>query len=71
MVMVLMRNFNYSNVSWKCKKSRRFLEYVDDNFLLHMIEKPMTRAAMLDLVLIDKEEMVANVKIKSSLGWSN
>ena len=53
------------------KQSRRFLECIDDNFLLQVIEEPMRRGAMLDLVLTNKEGLVGNVKLKGSLGYSD
>lgn len=39
---------------------RRFLEYINGNFLLQGIETAR-RGAMLDLVLINKEELTENV----------
>jgi len=55
-ILVLMEEFNHPNIcqrdsTARHKQSRRFLEYVDDNFLLQVIAEPMWRAAMLDLVL--------------------
>jgi len=34
-----------------------------------VIKEPMSRGAMLALVLTKKEGLVGNVKLKSSLGW--
>ncbi|PKU46713.1 dtw domain-containing protein 2 [Limosa lapponica baueri] len=48
------------------KQSRRFLEHIDNNFLLQVIEAPPRRGAMLDLVLTNKEGLVGNMKLKSS-----
>ncbi|PKU28198.1 glycerol kinase [Limosa lapponica baueri] len=53
------------------KKSRKFLECVNDNFILQMAEEPMMRGAMLDIVLTNKEGLVGNVKLKGSLGCSD
>ena len=36
-----------------------------------MTEEPMKRGAMLDLVLINKEGLVGNVKFKGSLGCNH
>ncbi|PKU37033.1 dtw domain-containing protein 2 [Limosa lapponica baueri] len=74
--LVLMGNFNHPDICWKDntaghKKSRKFLECVDDNFLLQMVEEPMRRGAMLDLILTNKEGLVGNVKLKGSLGCSD
>jgi len=71
-----MRDFNHPNICWRDntarhKQSRKFLQCVDDNFLLQVIEQPMRRGAMLDLVLTSKEGLVWNVKAKGSLGCSD
>ncbi|GAB0184947.1 highly reducing polyketide synthase PKS6 [Grus japonensis] len=71
-----MGDFDHPNTCWRCniaghKKCRRFLECVDDNFLLKVIEEPMRRGAMLDFVLTNKERLVGNVKLKGSLGCSD
>ncbi|GAB0179473.1 hypothetical protein GRJ2_000412600 [Grus japonensis] len=67
-----MGNFNHPNICWRDnteghKQSRRFLECIDDNFLLQVTEEPMrTRSAMLDLVLTNKEGL-----LKGSLGCND
>ncbi|KAF1487044.1 hypothetical protein FQV17_0000336, partial [Megadyptes antipodes antipodes] len=72
--LVLMGDFNHPDVCWRDntaghKQSGRFLECVDDNFLI--VLEPMRRGAMLDLVLTNKEGLVGNVKLKGSLGCSD
>ncbi|GAB0183586.1 hypothetical protein GRJ2_000823900 [Grus japonensis] len=74
--LVLMGDFNHPDICWRDnaaerKQSRRFLECLDDNFLLQVTEKPTRRGAMLDLVLTNKEGLVGNVKLKGSLGCSD
>ncbi|KAK4812684.1 hypothetical protein QYF61_012194 [Mycteria americana] len=74
--LVLMGNFNHPDICWRDntaghEQSRRFLERVDDNFLLQVIEEPTRRCAMLDLLLTNKEGLVGNVKLKGSLGCSD
>ncbi|PKU32130.1 dtw domain-containing protein 2 [Limosa lapponica baueri] len=74
--LVLMGDFNHPDICWKDntaghKKSRKFLECVNDNFLLQMIEEPMRKGTVLDLVLTNKEGLVGNVKFKGSLGCSD
>jgi len=71
-----MGDFKQPDICWRDntaghKQSRRFLERIDDNFLLQVIEEPMGRCAMLDLVLTNKEGLVRNVKVKGSLGCSD
>ncbi|GAB0181809.1 hypothetical protein GRJ2_000646200 [Grus japonensis] len=53
------------------KQSRKFLECVDDNFLLQVTEEPTRRGAMLDIILTNKEGLVEDVKLKGSLGCSD
>ncbi|PKU28440.1 rna-directed dna polymerase from mobile element jockey-like [Limosa lapponica baueri] len=58
--LVLMGDFNNPDSCWRDntaghKQSRRFLECTDDNFFLQVMEEPMRRGAMLDLVLTNKE----------------
>ncbi|GAB0200487.1 hypothetical protein GRJ2_002514100 [Grus japonensis] len=74
--LVLMGDFNHPDICWRDnaaerKQSRRFLECVDDNFLLQVIEEPTRRGAMLDLILTNKEGLVGDVKLKGSLGCSD
>ncbi|GAB0179062.1 hypothetical protein GRJ2_000371500 [Grus japonensis] len=74
--LVLMGDFNHPNICWRDnaaerKQSRRFLECVNNNFLLQVIEEPMRRGAMLDLILTNKEGLVGDVKLKGSLGCSD
>ncbi|TRZ10047.1 hypothetical protein HGM15179_017058 [Zosterops borbonicus] len=77
--LVLMRgsDFYHPSICWKdnttagYKQSKSLQEYVDDNFLLQVIEEPTRRDAMLDLVLANKKGLVGNVKLKGSLGCSD
>ncbi|GAB0179239.1 hypothetical protein GRJ2_000389200 [Grus japonensis] len=71
--VVLMGDFN---ICWRDnaaerKQSRKFLECIDDNFLLQVIEEPTRRGAMLDLIFTNKEGLVGDVKLKGSLGCSD
>ncbi|GAB0178933.1 hypothetical protein GRJ2_000358600 [Grus japonensis] len=74
--LVLMGDFNHPDICWRDnaaehKQSRKFLECVDDNFLLQVIEEPTRRGAMLDLILTNKEGLVGDVKLKGSLDCSD
>ncbi|GAB0195117.1 mitochondrial enolase superfamily member 1 [Grus japonensis] len=74
--LVLMGDFSHPDICWRDnaaerKQSRRFLECVDDNFLLQVTEEPMRRGAMLDLILTNKEGLVGDMKLKGSLGCSD
>jgi len=70
--LVLTGDFNHPNICWRNnrvghKKSRRFLDCVDDNFLLQMTEKSTRRGAMLDLVLTKTVELLGSVKLRGTL----
>ena len=74
--LVLTGDFNHAGVCWwdntaGHKQSKRFLDCLDDNFVLQVIEKPTRRDAMLDLVLTHKKGLLGNVKLKGSLGCSD
>ncbi|GAB0195099.1 mitochondrial enolase superfamily member 1 [Grus japonensis] len=74
--LVLMGDFNHPDICWRDnaaerKQSRKFLECVDDNFLLQVTEEPMRRGAMLDFILTNKEGLEGDVKLKGSLGCSD
>jgi len=61
--LVLVRDFNHYDNYWRDntagqKQSSRFLECIDDNFLLQEIEETPRRDAMLDLALTSKEGLV-------------
>ncbi|GAB0176508.1 hypothetical protein GRJ2_000116000 [Grus japonensis] len=71
-----MGDFNHPDICWRDsaaehKQSRKFLECVDDNFLLQVMEELTRRGAMLDLILTNKEGLVGDVKLKGSLGCSD
>jgi len=74
--LVLTGDSIHPDICWRDntaghRQSRRFLECIEDNFLLQVTEKPTRRGAMLDLVLTNKEGLVGNVKGKGSLGCSD
>jgi len=54
--LVLMGDFNHPDISWedhiaRQAQSRRFLQSIDDNFLMQVVEEPKRKGALLDLVL--------------------
>jgi len=65
--LVLMGDFNHPDISWEDYTARhmpswRFLQSIDDNFLMQVVEEPTRRGMLLDLVLMNKEGMVEDVK---------
>ncbi|GAB0175730.1 hypothetical protein GRJ2_000038200 [Grus japonensis] len=74
--LVLIWDFNHPDICWKRNsarhaESRRFLQRTDDKFFTQVVEEPMRRGVLLDLVLTNKEGLVGDVKVGSSLGCSD
>jgi len=74
--LVFLGDFNHPDISWedhtaRHSQSRRFLQIIDDNFLMQVVEEPTRKGALLDLVLTNKERLVEDVKVGGSLGYSN
>jgi len=71
-VLVFMVDFNHPGICWKDNtarhaQSRRFLQSIDSNFVTQVVEKPMRRGVLLDLVPTKKEELVEDVKVGAAL----
>ncbi|PKU47176.1 rna-directed dna polymerase from mobile element jockey-like [Limosa lapponica baueri] len=63
LTFVLVGDFNLPDMCWEYntaerKQSRRFLEYVKDNFLTQLVSEPTREGALLDLLLVNREELV-------------
>jgi len=74
--LVLMGTFNHPDISWedhtaRHMQSRRFLQSIDDNFLMQVVEEPTRKGVLLDLVLKNKEGLVEDVKVGGRLGCSD
>jgi len=71
-----MGDFNHPDISWedhtaRQAKSRRFLQSIDDNFLMQVEEEPTRKGVLLDLVLTNKEGLEEDVKVGGRLGCSD
>jgi len=58
-----MGDFNHPDISWadhtaRQAQSRRFLQSINDSFLMQVVEEPTRKGALLDLVLTKKEALV-------------
>jgi len=74
LALVLMEDFNLPDICWKYntaerKQSRRFLECVEDNFLMQLISEPTRGHASLDLLFTNREGLVGDV-VGGHLGLS-
>ena len=66
--LVLVRDFNHPDICWKdhtvsCKRSRRLVESIDDNFLVQVLDRPTSGEALLDLPLTNAEEIIKGVNV--------
>jgi len=71
-----MRDFNHPDVSWenhtaRQAQSRRFLQSIDDNFLMQVVKESTRNRALLDLVLTNKEGQVEDMKAGDRLSCSD
>ncbi|KAK4816346.1 hypothetical protein QYF61_015660 [Mycteria americana] len=76
LALVLMGDFNLSDICWKYntaerKQSRRFLECVEDNFLTQLGSEPTRGGASLDLLFTNREGLVGVVVVGGHLQLSN
>ncbi|PKU43807.1 hypothetical protein llap_5873 [Limosa lapponica baueri] len=74
--LVLVGDFNFPDVCWEYntaerEQSRRFLECVEDNFFTQLVSEPTRESALLDLLLVNREELVGEVKVGGHLGHSD
>ncbi|PKU31477.1 dtw domain-containing protein 2 [Limosa lapponica baueri] len=74
--LILMGDFNHPNTCWRDskaghKQSRRFLECIDDKFLLKVTVEPRRKGSLLHLILTNKEGLIGGVKIRGSLRCSD
>lgn len=46
---------------------RKFLQIIEDNFLVQVVKEPMRRGGLLDLTLTSQEGLVEDVKIGAVL----
>ncbi|RMC19589.1 hypothetical protein DUI87_03148 [Hirundo rustica rustica] len=73
---VLLGVLNHPDICWKNNtvwhtQSRKFLQIIAESFLRQVVEKPMRRGVLLDLVLTNQEGLVEDVKVGGSLGCSD
>lgn len=74
--LVLPGNLNHPDIFWRVNmaqhtQSRKFLQIIDDNFLMQVVEEPIRKGVLLDLVLTNQEGLVEDMKVGGSLGFSD
>ncbi|PKU34425.1 toll-interacting protein [Limosa lapponica baueri] len=76
LALVLVGDFNFPDVCWKYntaerEQSQRFLECVEDNFLTQLVREPTRESTLLDLLLVNREGLVEDVKPESTQNKSH
>jgi len=76
LALVLLGDFNLLDFCWKCntaerKQSRRFLQSVEDIFLIQLVSEPTRGGASLDLLFTTRVGLVGDVVVGGHLGLSN
>ncbi|GAB0180024.1 hypothetical protein GRJ2_000467700 [Grus japonensis] len=71
-----MGDFNLPDINWEhhtadTSRSRSFLKYFDDNFLVQLLKEPTRKGALLDLLLMNREGLMGEVAIGGHLGHSD
>jgi len=74
--LILVGNFNHPDFIWEDRTamhlhSWKFVQSIDDNFLMKVVEEPTRRGTLLDLVLTNKEGLVEDVKVGGRLSCSD
>ena len=73
---VLIGDFNYLDIFWHSgmeggRQCRRFLESVEDDFLVQVLDRPSRGEALLHLVLARVKESIREVKTAGSLNCND
>jgi len=73
--LMLMGDFNYSEINWAKPESmddlHPFLKCVNDNFLIQHVEEPTRGKNILDLVFTSEENMIENLSVGEHFGTSD
>ena len=74
--LILVGDFNFPDICWNYntadrEQSRRFLECVGDNFLTQLVREPTRGSNILDLLFVNREGLVGDVKVGGRLGQSD
>lgn len=70
--LVLVGDFDLAHVCWKFsvvkrKQLRKFLECVESNFLTQPVCKPVRQDALMDLLFVNRDGVVAEVVVRGRL----
>ncbi|KAJ7403393.1 hypothetical protein BTVI_77325 [Pitangus sulphuratus] len=73
--LVLMEDFNLPEINWEqhtagTTQARRFLKNLDDSFMEKVLRKLTLKNALLDLLMVNRADLVSEVEISGCLGHS-
>ena len=80
LTLVLLGDFNFPNINWSAPSpstlcsdgiSAYFCDIIDDNFLHQMINVPTRKGNILDLVLVNKPELMLRSNVREGLANSD
>lgn len=71
--LVLMEGFNLPEINWEHHTAgttciRRFLKILDDSFMEQVLRELAARGSLLDLLLVNRVDLMSKVKIGGCLG---
>ncbi|MCQ4179287.1 hypothetical protein FK518_27320 [Klebsiella pneumoniae] len=74
--LILVGDVNFPDICWEYhtaqrKQSKRFLEGVEDSFLMQLVREPTRGGALIDLLFTNREGLVGDVKVGHCLGQSD
>lgn len=73
--VVLIGDFNYSELKWGkpelIDRSHPFVNCLDDNFLLQLVDQPTRQNNYLDLLITSEEKLISNVMVEEPFGTSD
>lgn len=67
-----MGDFNHPHIYWKrntarCTQPTKFLQGMEDKFLMQVVEEPARTGVLLDLALINKKGLIGDMKAGGTL----
>lgn len=74
--LVPIRDFSFLDINWEyhtvvISRSWKLLKFVGDNFLSQVVSEPTRKGALLDLLFVNREELMEDVMARGCLGHSD
>jgi len=73
---ILLEDFSHPDICWKssgasCRQTGRLLECIEGNFLSQVIDTPTQGDVILAMMVTNASELISDIKIGGSLGYSD